>query len=938
MQKHLYFNQFLSYMNNGKGKYMYIFSLILIVFLFYYRVFIFYHLFMGWHNFYINLPGTTYIYPFWNPYYDGGSPIITPITNFEGEIVLSFFENFLGLLLGYIISVKLYMFASFIFFILSFFIMLKEFTDSYLSRTFASLFLFFNPSIFVMAVYGDFAIFYAFGAFFLSLLFLTKYLKKQTKEIYLLISILFLVFTLPESQIFYLAIVLYLFYGIYFIIFENRDSLRHLAKFIAKYFIFLITASLAFLLPFFLAAPVSVLPSGPVARSLSFYISSSTNINKLILLSATGTTELNSVSVLGHIYPEIWFYSLIILIFLIILFSIVSKNKFLYFILSMLILAVLFGSGARSPINFITIWMYKNVPGYQLFPESYLWDEVIIAPLYAISIAVILDIFIKKKTGTLSKINNRQFRKIEKIYKNKNFLKIFAVIMIFLIVIISVLPIMSQGYYNGPNGINTCENNESYLTNFIGLNNYLKTSTENSDKAVAFFPGVPDVYYGNNTGSYICNVLMDKPAYRTIDYQGGTPSQNNFYYSIYCEFYNNQTKFMPELLSLVGVKYFVVLNNLTGISSRLGAGENITKLMQYQDGIKELKHNKYYELYETTFNLSNAEIIKNLTLVIGKYSALNYINYIGINITKTPIIFSSDINKADSSILIPYIDRIVSTNYTLYNNFIENLSRYASTKESSQFINDINTGKINLLEIVKPTNIKVIYSSYYNLRNYHPSGYSPEFLYLSNRDDNQSKIIINSNINTSYIAIATCSYIENHNFTIDNKSLVPNNYINNYTKTYWTSYNNSISDRVIHIQLDNDTHILYSQSWIKFILISNKNLNFTKNGLPQFKEQDVNYNGSTLKYTATGYDIKSNYTGLLLVFIPYFSDMISHGGSSYSALGGMVSIISISSKAEYSSVAYSYYLTVYGIIIAIIFFTVYFALSYKKRKSQKNIK
>ena len=789
-----------------------------------------------------------------------------------------------------------------------------------------------------MAVYGDFSIFYDFGAFFLSFTFMVKYLKYQQKEIYLLISVIFLIFALPESQLFYLAIVFFLFYGIYYITFVSVNSLKHIINFIAKYFIFLITASLAFIIPLFLAAPVSILPSGPIARSLSFYISSSLNIKNMIFLSATGSTELSSVFVLGYFYSKIWIYSLTILISLIILCAMLSKDKFLYFILVILTVSFLLGAGAKSPISFINIWLYKNVPGYQLFPESYLWDEVIIAPLYSISIAVILDKLIKTNSEKINETIDRTFSKIEKIYKNKSSTKVLASIIIFLIVIISVLPIVSQGYYNGPSGINTCDTSESYINNFVSLNNYLKENLSNSDNAVAFFPGIPDIYFGNYTESYICNVLMDKPAYRTIDYQGGTPSQNNFYFTIYCEFYNNETKFMPELLSLVGVKYFVVLNNLTGLSTGLGRGENVTQLMEYQYGIKELRHNKYYELYETNYNLSDTEIIKNFTLVIGKYSTLNYMNYIGINITKTPILFSFDLYRSDSTVLLPYISRILFTNYSLYSNFIGNLSKYVSKEEFAQFINNINTNKINLLQIIMPTSIKVAYSNVYGLRKNYPSGYSPEFLYLSNRNGNKSEITIESNISEAYIAIATCSSLENHNFTIDKENLTSDSYINNYTKTYWVYYNYSINTNIINIQLDNDPQILYSQTWIKFILLSNQNIYFTKIGLPQFEDQDFNSNGNNLKYTLSGYVIKSNYTGILLVYIPYYSDMVSHGGNSYPALSGMVSIIFISSKSEYSVTVYSYYLTINGIIIAVIFFTLYFVIDYEKHKRQMYVK
>ena len=420
--------------------------------------------------------------------------------------------------------------------------------------------------------------------------------------------------------------------------------------------------------------------------------------------------------------------------------------------------------------------------------------------------------------------------------------------------------------------------------------------------------------------------MMIKPSYRVINYQGGTPSQNQFYYNLYAEFYNNETRFMPELFSLVGVKYFVIMNNLTGISSGLGFGLNITKLMKYQSGIVEITKNKYYELYESKYNIRALEVIKNFTLVLGNFNTLNYLNYIGMNLTQTPIIFSSDINKNDARILLPHVNTIITSEFTNYINFTKNLTKYCSKVKSYEFEGDVNSGKISLLEIITPLDISIVQSKGFCFRYSYPSGYCPGFLYISNKNNTQSVFRVNPVILHSYVAIASGSTYENHNYTINGAYPSSINYINSFTHTFWSYYNHSFNNSEINFTLKNDSKVLYSQSWIKFVLVSNSKLRFSRSGKINFSTQEEDNINFSFTYTNTGYEIQTNHTGLLISYIPYYSDMISKGGNSFPALGSVISIIVVSNSHKYSNSAYSFYLTIYGIFGILSFFGSYFTI------------
>ena len=122
----------------------------------------------------------------------------------------------------------------------------------------------------------------------------------------------------------------------------------------------------------------------------------------------------------------------------------------------------------------------------------------------------------------------------------------------------------------------------------------------NSDIGVAFFPGDPFVYFGDNHSNFLENILMLKPNYRVLNYVSGTPNLDQYYYWLYSEFYNNDTKYMPELFSTVGVKYFVVLNNYSAYGyGFLGEGVNVTKLMGYQENLRQLFVTKNYTVYQS---------------------------------------------------------------------------------------------------------------------------------------------------------------------------------------------------------------------------------------------------------------------------------------------------------------------------------------------------
>ena len=693
-----------------------IFSLLVVVF--YFKVFFSYSGYLGWHNFFPPISLTFTPSLFWNSYYAGGTPILTPFISMVKAFFFVIFNDGFGSILGYTGSVKIMFFIIPIFMLFSFYFLVGHFTKSYYARLLASIFFILNPSIFVMLAFGDYQNFIGFSLFFIGLAFLIKYSKSYPSNVYLMIiASLFLLFSIVESQIFYLGIILYPLIGVLFLRTGKNDkkqvniqSIKLYISFILESLLLIVIISLVFVLPFIFGSFMNVGPSGSVAKPFRIYFASSVPFWKLIILQPNGSLAYSSISTDSPILSYLWGISFTGLIILTYAYTLVKRIKISTYLFYIILVASLIGSGVKSPISILSIWMYGHIPGFQLFPQSYLWDETLIAPLFSIILAIVLSDFFSFKKIEGDKIHSfsyfifqpKRLHFFSKIVPNK---KRITVMVIGLFLMTILFPVATQGYYQTPNGIN---NASSVLTSYSELYNNLTYYTNHSDIGVAFFPGDPYVYFGDNNSNFLQNPLITQPNYRVLNYATGNSHLDNYYTWLYKEFYDNKTKYMPELFSTVGIKYFVVLKNLKSYSyGDLGDNQNIPELMNYQVGLIRIDNNNHYEVFKSIYNISVAPQIKNVTLVLGNYDLLNYLSYSGVKLNNTPILFSSDINPNNFNIILPLIKRIVIPNTNSLKSFSTNISQNISeaNKVFKEIVSEIQNNIVRLLLIKTPNSI-----------------------------------------------------------------------------------------------------------------------------------------------------------------------------------------------------------------------------------------
>ncbi len=772
---------------------LFIFLSSVIIILFYYRLFAYYNGYISFQNFVPN----SQVYPnsfyFFSPFYAGGSPILEPLPNIIGDSELDFFRVLIGSLTGYNISIKLYIFFSTLFYIYSFFFLTGQLTKDFVARVISSVFYLLNPVTIVMLSYGDYSTFFGFSFFFIGIAFLIIFTKQCNNDLYLFISTLFLLFTIVSEQIFYLGIIIFILIGIFEILNQKTtNKIRKIVAFLGKYLFFLIVVSFMFILPLVFASFLSVLPTSPVAKPFYIFQSASLSVLKLLLLEGTGSLALSSVSLFGSIIATFWFALLSALVILLIFVSLISKNKQGFFLWFVVVISLLFGTGTLSPISPLLTWLYIHFPGYQLFPQSYLWDEIVIAPFLSLILAIVLTTLLNRTGGRDSSFNfstkNYFLKRATALSKNYTFRKLIAMFLISITLLVAFLPVASQGYYNKETGIN---DENSGIGNQASLYYNLSNMVNNSDIGVAFFPGDPFVYFGDNHSNFLENILMLKPNYRVLNYVSGTPNLDQYYYWLYSEFYNNDTKYMPELFSTVGVKYFVVLNNYSAYGyGFLGEGVNVTKLMGYQENLRQLFVTKNYTVYQSTINIQPSVEVKNLTLVIGSFDILNYMAYSGINISNTPILFSSDINSKNYQTLSTMINRVVLENFSSLWAFYKDNFSDPTINPSILYDNmmkRIADSKVQLLEVFTPNSLVQTSSNATlvkiasNNGNVVPQG---DLLFAQSFFNETSSLELDTGIKTGFLAISAVG-ISGSNFIVSGTS----NFSIDYSTRFYTRVN-----------------------------------------------------------------------------------------------------------------------------------------------------
>ena len=626
----------------------------------------------SWGNYIIPFSASNLRQSFFFNYYQYNSiPQPTPETIFLQYIFFSLPTIFLAKLLSTFIIEKLYVVFSLILFGLSINYLSGRITRNFRLRMLALLFFLFNPFMIMILSAGDSLVLVSQSFVLISLGLLVDNLKTYRHGFFLnykwVISVVILSLSIISYQSFILGTLLYFIVLIIFSI-DFEESLKK-----RNFVVTLCIATGTIPLLFVLILP-DLIPGFFTSNGLSLIeIPSLSNLsgngvsawNLLILKGYPPNIGWSAVENLGGgLVYDIWSSVIVLMLIVLLIMPFLQKN-FPRMLISLSIVFFSFlGAGTGSILFPLNSYLFLHFPGYASLNASYFWDWFILVPLYFL---LLITTFENRRTKSAD-INTSFVHRKSTLYNyltSKRVTTLFALLLIFVI----AMPILSQGYYNS-SGINNSVG-RNMPASYQQINHELKIISGNSSGGVAFFNPDYNLFF-NNTSKNFYNPYLSFPELRTAELQYyGAPSTTStrYFYWLYNLFYQNQTKYLGALMSLAGIKFFVVLNNTNSYSygesfMPFSEGKNATQLMQFQYGIKKLYSGEGYSIYQNLNYTGTAVSVSNLTLVAGGFDELSMLPYYGFNISQLGILMSQDLNATNFNNLMGKVKNIVvpSTN------------------------------------------------------------------------------------------------------------------------------------------------------------------------------------------------------------------------------------------------------------------------------------
>ena len=908
-------NGYRSLSSKLKSSFLFTLFIISVIFLFYFRLFFFTSPFIEWGNFYTFpltlqqlIEASSFAHIFWNPFSGDGLPNLFPSTTMINFIFGNYISILLWLILPLSIAVRAYIVISVLFLSFSFFTLTRAFSKNFLARLGTTIFFLLNPAQILFLTSGDFLEMYSLGFLLLALYFIiVERRMKDSPNIYLLISAVFMFFTLGSEQITYLGVALWVIFFVGFTQ-DMHFKLSKLKQMIYNLIIPLLFSSILMILvflPFILPAKfgsfISLGPSSSYAQSITELESFSNSFFSTLFLEPWGlsldTTEL-SVAKISASFLALWNIILYCVLLFLLAWGFIVKKKTLIMFSSIILVASLLGSGPKSLIPSIPIFLYLHMPGYQLLNASYYWDWIVIAPLYSL---ILIDIFnyISISERDIFKIY-REFPK-KSTPSNKYLKRAFKIFLLVIFLVILVVPVVSQGYYN-PTGI---INRGQYIPqSYYELTAKVDKLTNGTTLGVAFFPPNQELVLTDGS-PHFNNPLYNSQSFRTpyISSYGSVPTNiSNYFDFLYNEFYNNQTTHIAELMGLAGIKYFIVLKGVEDYNGQY-ASKNASLLMNYQTGISAICNTTKYTIYKSNYNLHTAFTTNSSGIIIGNYYSLVELANQGANLLGRALFLSSDINANDWKIIL-------------------NVSNYIMLQDTTD-LNILNLLTTNFTNVHTYAYINNSYSesSYpkYPLTKwaYGPNYYVPEifqsptapqnFIFTESNSTVSIPILGSSNHNEAWIQLWFSGYSQNISFFVGGKliqtvdthlpgksefRLVKLDYLFNNSQTLQVKPSDFTNDSIAavgDIYLTNGTKLLDNYRYIHNLISSDKLtvLNFSASAMSNTVTKVSN---ATINPTENGFELLNGVDRFYNVNYPYYSNERSNA-ILLNSLGGINQVI-----------------------------------------------
>lgn len=638
--------------------------LILILFstLFYYRYLLYFVGYPGFGNFFIPLSRSSLNWQIiWFPYGYNGTIGTTPMSGAINLIVFNIPIYIFSSIVPMIMSGKLYVVLSVVVLGSSVFYFSRAFTEYWLIRFFGTIFYLLLPiNLMIMSGGDPNSLVYLSFAFFSYRFLWSSYNRKAgILNLWLIFSIIFLVLSIGDYQVFFLGTVIYFILSTYWHFKNLPINLKSLASYLGRTLISLAILALLILpeiYPLFLGGLNNTFIFNPGLGS--FIGNSSSLLNTLILRGYPPNLAWISVSSSGvKFFSVIWNWAEITLLLVLIIFPVFLKSKSLLFFSFIVFIGAMFGSGFLSPISFLNEYLYMHLPGYNSLNGSYFWDWIFLSFFYLILFLNLAELIKSKGDQLIKKLN---------IFKKKipRTLKIgrgaFAILLIFVL----ATPVVTQGYY-GNSGINNTWG-KSMPSYFPELQSELSKLVNNSYAGVAYFNPDINLYAGNKSDNFV-NPLILFPNVRTAMlhyYASPQLIQNRYFFYVYRLFYLNETKELGGLMSLAGIQYFVYLKGLNSNSYNAGwmpwsENSNTTLLMSYQKGVSVIVNNNNFTIYRNNYYMGNALSSKNLVLSAGGLPELNQLFTDGFNLTGSAVVTTNSLGIVGLPNVLPYTNKIL---------------------------------------------------------------------------------------------------------------------------------------------------------------------------------------------------------------------------------------------------------------------------------------
>lgn len=661
----------------------------------------------------------------WNPYTFMGSPVAVTFPYVLEQLVGIVPLASLSYVLGPAQAAAWYAVLSTIFLGWTFLNFSKSFVRNYWGQLAGAVLIVVGPFQLQLYGNGDYSAMIAEGFVFLSIYFLWRAIDHPTTRwVSYPCSLALLVFSFVLPQIFLLGLVLYIASLVAFCCVLKTGSLRDRLIFLGKTSARLLALPLLLtplLLPALFASPINLGPSSAYANPLNVFTGFSANpISVFFTLGyvwSPGTSLTNYQgyvmvsSASNSIVANAWLVLTIGLVAVTWVGVLVLRDHRGYYLFGLSVLVSLLGSGTLGPLGGLNEYLYLHLTGYQELNASYFWDWMVVVPALALALGILVERLIESRSGgerggSAAESSSGGIPIATSAPKwhlsrtGRDRILRATSVMLGLIVIASVALPYAISAQNGP-----------VRGEPIGIqavpypSDYSKIPTLLSDLVGSEYAGVavfnPTIQWlMQNSTTIVQNYFFNYPTVRepTIPGYDIPPYASNFYsYWVYQELYTNATRYVGQLLSVMGIEFLLVFYGTQPVPSYTlpySVGQNASRLLEYQVGILPVVTDKDFAIYKNLYYSNTAVSLSNLSIVAGGYSELNAMAYAGVNLTNQGGVFPSDIPAGGCGEYMSRVSRI----YAESANALKGLALACAANSSSDPIasiqgdNTIGTG------------------------------------------------------------------------------------------------------------------------------------------------------------------------------------------------------------------------------------------------------